>query len=247
MTAEKKEEFSGILVELDALLDTRLATLFEMDPENVKKVFDTEAYFRRVQDKFPGIDKETFRQRYDQRDIRWLNNAPQTPIVGLVQEFVMNTIKQEAMTPFGASPKIYLNTAPYELSEKAENKLIKTFAVLTSERCDIELVHYKVEDLHPGLVKEKFAVMVMYDYYKWLEHFSKTKDFEKVSCPEVSLIGPQIYFERLPTAQELKQLELNKLNAFQLTERLAGPFVNLCLIPASDFSVKFRLKKNKSA
>ena len=242
----KKEDYSGILVDLDVLLDTRLATLFELDPENVKYVFDSDHYFRRVQDSFPKVDKETFRAKYDSRNVSWLKNAPQTPIVALVQEFVINTIKQEASTPFGALPKVYLNIAPYQLSEVAENKLIKTFAVLTNGRCDIELVSYNVEDLHPRLVKEKFSVMVMYDYYKWIEHFSANEVFKKVTCPEVSLIGPQLYFERLPTSQELKQAELNKLTIFQATERFASPFINLCLIPVKDFSVNFRLKKNSA-
>lgn len=239
----EKQEQSGILVELDVLLDTRLATLFLLNEENVKKVFDTPRYFNRQQDIFPGVDKTTFREKYDQRDKSWLINAPMTPMVRYTQEFVLNTIQQQASTPFGAVPKVYLNVYPYVLTPEEENKLIKTFAVLTNGRCDIELVNYKVENLHPGLVKDKFSIMVMYDYYKWLDHFSKNEVFTKVTCPEVTLIGPQLYFERLPTAQELKQLEMQKLNMFQLTERFAGPFVNLCLIPIDNFCVKFRLKK----
>lgn len=36
----------------------------------------------------------------------------------------------------------------------------------------------------------------MYEYHKWLDHFSANKFFEKITCPEVTMFGPAIYFKK---------------------------------------------------
>ncbi len=221
-------ELSTMLVELDCLLDTRLSLLSELDDEKLRKVLDM--YHKRDIDQFPFYSFNRFKENYDKRDKSVLNNALITPVMFLIQEFVKKTLLQIINSPFHLKPKVIINIHPYELTEEEINDIIKLIVIKTNKECDVEVISRGVDRLTVGYVKENISIMVMYKYYEWIEFHSKNKAFEKLTCPDINLFGPAIYFLPKQPRSDIKE------DPFTSMEELAKPLIGLKLFPVEYFS-----------
>lgn len=221
---------SAIFVELDTLLDTRMATLNRMGQEAVESALKA-GYHSRPFDFFPGVDEAEFKRLYDARDKVTLAQALVTPICQLVREFVAKTLDNVHNSPFHYRPKIILNIHPYKLTEGEIQVFIKTFRALTLGAADIEAVDMSYEQISPLYVKTNLSVMVLYQYDQWLEVHSQSEAFKKVTAPDVSLLAPAIYFkkpEKKPKPDD---------DPFAAMQQLAAPFIGLALMPIENFSM----------
>lgn len=221
---------SAILVELDSILDTRMATLHRLGGDAVEKALEA-GYHERPFDFFPGVDQDAYDQLYAQRDKRTMASAMMTPVVQMVREFVAKTLDNVNNSPFHMQPKVIINIHPYKLSEGEIETLIRTFQSLTMEKADIEVIDKDYTELSALYVKVNLSVMVLYQYDKWLEAQTVAKSFEKHTAPDVTLIGPAIYFkkpEKKPSSDE---------DPFKAMCDLAAPFIGLVLVPVEKFSM----------
>ena len=231
----EERQFSSLMISLDELLDTRLAALASMGPETMKKVFGiNHQYFERLIDLFPGIDNEQFLKIYSNRDKSLLTLTGVTRLKGLLEEFAEKTSQQVLSTPFHYHPKIILNIYPYILDEGEIKVLIQTLRSITKELADIEIVNMSYQQITPQYVKKELSILVMYEYHKWLDYFSANKFFERVTCPEVTMFGPAIYFKK---PQQILE------DPFMDMQALAKPFIDLKLLPIENFCI---LAKRKS-
>jgi hypothetical protein len=237
-------EESVLLISLDCLLDMRLAVLYSFGEAIVKQNLN-EHYYRRQIDSFKGITKAQFDERYLNRHKGYLKNALPTLLVDFVNGFIFNTQKQSLESPFKLNPKVCVNVTPYDLTDEECDNLIKTIVAMTHRQCPIEIVSYSFDQLTPEFVNSHFSTMVMYDGPAWIEHQAQLKGFERQLCSEVTLISPRIYPEKLPGPAELKQFEQAKTDFFKALETLAGPMINLVLLPIEHFSLSLRLKQHK--
>jgi hypothetical protein len=226
---------STIMIDLDTLFDTRLSVLLKMGDEAVSEAFKDDMYYHRTSDRWPNIDPEEFKRHYDTRTKELLKTTSVTPILSLVTEFASKTIKNISNTPFHSRPKCVVNTYPYKLIEPEVDVLLKTLAAATKGLCDIEIVHMTLDDITPRFVKNNLAIMVMYEYYKWLELHSANGLFKKTTCPEVALFGPMLYF--IPRDNTIEG------DAFKAMEEVMGPLIGLRLFPIEMFSTCIRLDK----
>lgn len=229
---------SSMLVHLDDLLDTRLSVLYAMNQRSVQMALSGN-YFSRMDDKFPGVTLNAFKERYAKRTKSDLVQAKSTPIVKMVKSFVQETIRNNLDSPFCYRPKVFVNTYPYKLTESESTIIVKTLVGVTSESCDVEVVHIPMEGLTPSFVKQNLSVMVMYHYADWLEHFSKGDNgFRKTRCPDTCLIGPSLFFNGEPKKEELRQIQVNtKMSPFDMMEESAAALIQLKLHDVIYFSV----------
>jgi len=225
---EKELEFSTMLVELDCLLDTRLSLLSELEDDKLRKVL--EMYHKRDIDQFPYYSFNRFKENYDKRNKTILNNALITPVMFLIIEFVKKTLLQIVNSPFHFRPKIIINIHPYDLTEEEINDIIKLIVIKTDKECDVEVINKSIDRITIGYVKENISIMVMYRYYEWLEYHSKNKAFEKLTCPDINLFGPAIYFQPKQPRSDIKE------DPFTSMEELAKPLIGLKLFPIEYFS-----------
>lgn len=235
-------KISALMITLDCLLDTRIGVLFSFGGEAIETALD-EKYYSRQEDKFTGIDTDAFNERYQKRDKETLKNSGVTKMITLLQEFVFKTLNQSLVTPHHYLPKIVLNTYPYVLSEAEKETFAKVLIHYTGEKCQVELIHLSPEELTPVFVKRHFSVMIMYHYLEWIETHAKTEAFKTVSCPDVTLMGPALYFNGPPKIEELQILERQNVSPFKAVEMIASPFIGLKLLPVEDFS--FAINPNK--
>lgn len=224
----KELTFSTMLVELDCLLDTRISLLAELDDSKFKDVI--KMYHNRDIDEFPYYSFDKFKELYDNRDKSILKNAIVTPIMSLITEFVDKTLLQIINSPFHYQPKIIINIYPYKLSDDEITNIISLIINKTKLRATVEVIDKSIKELTVGYVKDNLSVMVMYKYYEWIEYHCSIKAFKSISCPEVCLFGPSIYFKP-------KQPNTNiKVDPISSTEELAKPLIGLKLFPINLFS-----------
>ena len=230
----------GIYISLDALLDTRLATLYLMGEEVMIGAL-ANGYFLREEDSFHNVSKEVFAKAYKERNVETIKNAGATKIIGFINEIIVELNKQAVLTPLHTGPKIYLNTYPYVLNEGDVEMIVAGLAAATGKLCDIQAIHLSEAQLTPLYCKQNFAIMFMYDYSSWFD--TQAENFRSLPCPEITLIVPGIYFTRIPTEDELREAINNAMHPMKMIEFISSVFIKLTLHDVDLFCVKIKLNK----
>ena len=226
--------YSTLYADLDSLLDTRLAVLYEMGEDVIKHVLDN-GYTSRDIDHWDGIDNNLFKAKYAARDKQILKNSAMTPMVTLLREFVIATVAKSVNSPFLFEPKIIINTYPYHLSDDELDMFMSTFVALTKGMAAIELVFMSIEDVTPMYVKKNLSLVIMYDYLKWLETHSANGKLKKVTCPEVSMMSVALYEN--PSIKLKSMQSKDKIGFFDAIEITANPLISLKLLASVHFSM----------
>lgn len=227
----------AVYVGLDALFDTRLSTLYEVAADKVPEILRT-SYFDRNYDEFEGVDVEVFNKAYENRGLHTLHNAMITRAAEMLMFFIDKTLKARASTPFVMQPLIHLNVYPYKLDEDVINLIIMGLRSLTKGMCDIEVIDRPLEEITPSYVKTTYAIMIMYDYWNWLERQSENKQLLSTNCADIALIGPAIV--RSSSIFD----EVKNEDPYQAIELYTSMFIKLQLYPISFFSVDLEKMKN---
>lgn len=228
---KSKQEFSTILVELDCLLDTRLACVYKHKPQLVEPIIRKKYHERLIDNFYPG-----YNQDYEKRDTSVLKNAIVTPVAKIIQEFTNTTYFNSVTTPFVKHTRIKLNVYPYTL--KDTRWLTAALVAITENKADIEIVSMSPEEITPQYLKNHIQVLVMYDYTKWFDIHSANEHFKYTQCPEVKLFAPAIFF---------KDVSKEKLSTdpFSDMEEFSSLVIGLNLLPVENFSFTINTGKKK--
>jgi len=233
-----EEKAITMYVGLDALLDTRLATLYRLDKTKIDQLLINGYHSRKI-DEFEGYDAAAFSDLYEKRDARTILNATLTPVWRILLKFSLQTLSARVSTPLVAKPIIHINIHPYELKDDAVAAIVEGVRILTKSHSDIEVISMPLAELTPEHVKKTYVFMVMYDYWNWLEAHSNENGFQKYTCPEVTLIGPDIVRSKKVLT------EMQGIDVVSVIEQYTSMFINLQLHSVSEFSVDLdRLVKN---
>lgn len=190
--------YDTILISLDELLDTRLATIALINPEYAKHLL-WHGWDERIMDHWPGIDMDTYHDAYERRDHLTLSLAKVTRIPILLRDYAARVIAKGVGKPWEFKPRVCINTWPYKLSEAETELIIRHVVYLTVKSMDVYAVSYSPDELTPKRALGEFNTMVMYDY-RWLERH--TEDLKKQPIPGVTLLAPMLFqqhVEILPT------------------------------------------------
>lgn len=226
----KENDISAMYVDLDCILDTRMSTLFKMGEDVVTKAIDL-GWHERLSDFLPGIDFQVYQDLYKNRDKSTLKEAVMTPVAEMIREFALRTMENVLNSPFHYHPKIIVNVWPYQLDDDEKNVIASTVRHLTVDLAVVDIINFPPEKITPTYVKYMLSIMVKYEYMEWLEMHSASKEFEKVTCPDVSLLGPRLYLKK-PT----RVLQDNE-DPFKETMEEAAPLIGLVLLPIENFSM----------
>ncbi len=228
--------FTTALFELDSLLDTRMAVLFNIDPKLAEEALNGD-YLTRKTDSFGRLTVEEFKEHYDKRNKLALKTAIKTPIVKLMYEFAFGVLNNSINSPYQTDAKIKVNIYPYDLTASERETLVKTFSFLTDYKAIIEIVSLSPKEITPKMVKEELELLVMYDYTTWLDIHSEHEDLKKYRDPEATLLAPALYFREPPDAATLKKLKEENITPFSAIELAAGPYIGLKLLSIESFSL----------
>ncbi len=232
-------EFAAAVIyaDLDVLLDTRLATLYRLDPTKIHQVI-TGGYYSRLFDEFEGYDTDEFKKLYAERDLHTLKHAMVTEITDAINFFAQNTLKALLNTPFRRQPKLVVNVHPYKnINKETESLIITALSVLTKKQLDIEVIDMSYEELTPVYVKSNYIFVIMYEYWRWLEIHSVNRNLAETQLPSVTMIGPALIKSSEAAAM------LKGIDPFRAIEQYSSLYIKLVLYPISKFSVDINRAK----
>ncbi len=238
----------GVYCDIDTLLDTRLATLYEIHPDLVPKVL-SEGYTDRHRDEFLPITDDQFSFLYQHRNADTLAHALPTMVVRMAKEMCLKLMKQAATSPHLSGTALTINIHPYKLTEDEVTFLIATFAKSMSGYIDVRVIDKSPEQLTPAYCNQNFGGMFMYDCSTWLDAHAKNESFKTNPMTGVTLFIPMIRFGPKPTQEQLNTLKQSPYNEFRLFEIQASPIITINCLNTAMFCLDLDEleKRNKAA
>jgi hypothetical protein len=240
-------KLEGIYVELDSLLDTRIGTIVKLYGDDVALAVLEDNYHNRQSDIFKDVDPAIYKKAYAERDTDTLQYSHVTDIICILQKMVGELTKQALSRPYHNGCRIYVNTHPYDLTEEEHKEIIaavKSWVGLFSEAnviTEVITISLSLDKLIPTYCRDNFSGMIMYEYEPWFA--VQCKALSITPLPSVTLYVPAIYFEKVPTEEEIKECIKLVAHPFHAVEIAARPFIGLEFIDIDHFS----LVKNKTA
>ena len=183
-----------VMVDLDSLLDTRLATLFNKDPLLVKSNLN-HTYFTRYKDSFKNCDFETFKQLFDNRDTGALVQASKTKMITYLFLLFKEITIDNAEVPITEEPTLIINTHPYKLEQVTMDAIRDTFIDIFNDNIIIEVINTEYNNFNLEWINNNVGYMILYDYNKWLQSETFVNNFKKISLRKTHLLIPKLIFE----------------------------------------------------
>lgn len=229
---------AGVYVELDCLMDTRLATLSMIDKQKTADLI-LDGYHVRRSDEFTGFDREEFNRRYRERNLETLAQSTVTGCVALLNKVGLDIARDLTESPVHDDLHLYINTYPYILDSEELDDLEESLRVWINAPYEFHFLYLDPKDVTVRYVNDKFTILVMYDFSSWLE--VHLKEFQYCFLHDVTLFAPRINLGQTPSTEDLAELTKRGMEGvkdeFDLYERIAQVYINLMLIDVTYFSM----------
>lgn len=229
-----------VLIELDCLLDTRLACVAIISQQHAATLL-SKGYFERQSDEFSKvipIDIEEYKTLYKNRgnNPRVLENAHLTMFTSVSLRTMVKGLMQELIeTPYSANFCIEINEYPHTLTSDEKEEFIKALFYTCGVEFPVQFVRLSPKELNPNFIKNRYAMLTMYDYESFIREHGETMC--KLPIRDVKVYGPAIFNTKVPTMEELEELQRRQVDPFSEVRLIASPMVDLELIHISHFSV----------
>jgi len=186
--------FKNIYVDLDAILDTRLGTLYFLD----KGLYDyykedgRDFYVNRLIDEFEYIPNKVFKYYYNLRNSETLKHSPLTPLLDVLMISIEDMIVKRLTADKNIKKLVIdVNIYPYVLKDEVIEKLKNIItAKIGNEFTIVNIINVPYSKLTTKDC-EQYGIMVMYDAYKWLDMRGLTKDVD-INLPNTHLMLPYL-------------------------------------------------------
>lgn len=228
-----------ILVELDALLDTRLATISRIHSDSAVQLLTDDRYYERVIDDFEpmvGITKEAFRNAYAKRDVETLEQSRLTEIPLLLNDLVKRMEQESTTTPFVESLRVEVNIWPYVMSDEERDELALSVMNFTGIVTPVSTVNFRPEELTPQMIKARYSGMILYNLRDWIRPHMET--FKRFMMPRVTVLAPALFYDQVPTREDIAGEGMKaELDPFRISEIGFTELFNLNLLRSENFSL----------
>lgn len=227
------------LVELDTLLDTRIGTVSKLNEEAAVALLKSEYRQRKVDDfeHLTGglVTNADYRYSYEQRDVETLKASRCTNMVFLLKDLVDKVEGQRIDTPYAERVIVEVNVHPYRLSSEEEDALITAVMAYAGMETEVRVVRYALEDLSPGIIKDRWDAVILYEFNEWFKHHNEA--LKTVKLPANLMFAPALFVDRVPEPDEVKIEGLEGVDPFALLEMSMVERLKLELIDARFFSL----------
>ena len=235
----EERKVGGVLVELDALLDTRIAVLAYHYPAIAEKMMHGFEYWARDRDDFSwagGPNQAEFRALYDARTADMIAGAMRTTMPFIVKDLMMKLELEEEATPRLKDVSLDINIWPYVFDEQEQDDLKKIMMVYGGINTIPTIVSISPDELTFQMIRERYSGLVMYDFQPWmLKHINSIRS---MYIYDVTFYVPELLFGQLPSKTELREMELREdLDIFSSHSQLWREFMFIDYFPAAVFSL----------
>ena len=201
----------AVLVDLDVLLDTRIATLFKIDPVEAIAILD-KGFCSRTTDDLEGVTEvitnDEYLKAYGARDVDTLKQARLTnyifELASVVGQLALELANDDTRVE---DPCIVLNYYPYkDLDEDTLADIVYAIGCYTTDAIEIRVAYYEPSQLDLKFLKENdILTYVTYDFQKWFENNFNVRKGKSVIIPypKLTIVAPKI----MPKADSFNQLD----------------------------------------
>lgn len=243
---ENRRGRQGIYIEIDAILDTRIATVAMVNPDAAAELVSDERYWNRISDEFsyliPGFDDAAYQTAYRNRNTDLLPKCRPTGMMLALEEILRELeVKLLAGNPDVEETFVDLNIWPYDLTPEEQNQMAECVRTACCTVTPVNIISLPYQQITFDHVRSAgWALMLMYNFSQWVDESFKnyTKDLSS-GAPSVTLMTPAIVRSR-EELMDPKNLQLpngNALDPFDVTAASFGTLVGLEFVATKYFSL----------
>lgn len=229
-----------VLVELDALLDTRLAVLSSLNQEGAVKALESPEYYTRQIDDFEaltGVTRAQFKEAYAKRDVEILKRSVMTVAPLMLNELIGRLEQDEAESPYVDSVEVAVNVWPYQLDDEELDGLNKSIMAYCGVETPVRMVNFHPMELAPAMIRTQFTGMIMYNFRDWFEYHKDA--FATSKAPGLIILAPALWGEKIPAPEEYLAEGINpEISPFLLAEMALIDCFQLQLVQPAIFSIR---------
>jgi hypothetical protein len=239
-------ETDNIYLDLDAILDTRLGTLAAMGAQHPLAALNSGKYHSRLSDEFEGISAQAFREAYAKRDLDTLKLSVLSNVTFFLRRLIKDSLMSAVMHQRVEKMCFTVNVYPYDFTDpELVEMLIGCIRFHTYSTSNVQIVSIPDEELTPEYVAKHYHIMIRYNWVNWADKHKEY--FEQRGIPNVTLVVPEIFYDSVPTQEDIDRFDLRKKNPFRMTEAVTAALFRLKHMPVSLFSIHEGITKDNAA
>lgn len=223
----------NLLIDLDAMLDTRMGTLVDMHPD-LSKILPINAYRHRKKDDWTTltggeITTEMFNERYAARDIYTLRRSIITGIIPIVITYIDSLTARFFRGVNVKSVNVDINTYPYILPGPIAESFKNCLRVLLPTYVSVGMGHFTPEKMTPEFLKNSYSGWATYEFHHWLNMHHESLLVHPING--VSVIIPKLFISELGDGVDM----FEDMDKHGLLEMTMEDFIHIEHIPVQDF------------
>lgn len=229
-----------VMVELDAILDTRIGTVSVLDAALACVLVEGE-YAKRSYDFFKTMSSvftaEQYETAYKNRSHNVLEQSTETPMLDFVGDMILSQMQEKTSPISEQTYCIILNTAPYNLMEHEKAELRTLLSVKIPMAHQVNVVSIPMQWLTPDYFRaNRINTYITYSAKDWLQLFHPA--LEKTPMQSFHLVGPELTDGPVDVSTlDSEDLEVyEKVGPFRAFEMGAVPYLSVRLVPPKEFS-----------
>ena len=205
------ENNNNLLVDLDALFDTRLPVLMGISEAAAYNVLNSGYYYNRVKDEFDLIPASIFRTIYRYRTKGVLEYALPTHIFNVMASILDDIYRDDTKNVLNKDDKyLYINLYPYDLSVNEKEILSKAIKQLIPP-VNIKFINVNNVELTPKWIYNNVSSMIKYDLQDWVEWHVSDLSLLEQPILDVLCIGPT-RLDDMMSKNTFKKEEVEQVN-----------------------------------
>lgn len=216
-----------ILLNIDALMDTRLATLERYWPDVAQQVEgDLDSWQKRSSDDMSvfGIDRDEFKAKYRSRDMETLKLARVTYLPETLADLKSQYEDNLQSIPTPEIFSIDLNTWPYkDLPNEAIYLYMEYIHEIFDQKCEVNHVYKPLNETNLAYLTGNYSCFMLHDFIEWIGTITSAK--EEDVRGRTDIVHPLLMYK------ELNETELAKVNTLP-------PAIGFAMFFAPYFNVK---------
>lgn len=232
-----------IYLELDAILDTRIATIDRIDPDVSKKLVKKgSGYWQRETDDFralvPTWDHVAYTELYAKRDMETLQRATMTTVM-----VILNSLKETLDIQMADQVEVEgygyeVNCYPYRLSDVEKDHLVLALRHYLGFIATIELIYVPYQQLTLLMIRSRYSEMYLYNLTEWLSAIGENVKGDG-RAPDTSMMVPMLYQDstHIPTLDDYITTNERKLSPAETMKVVFAEYIGLDFITAECFSL----------
>lgn len=215
-----------ILIDLDAMLDTRLGVISNLNSEAAKVLVSSQDYWLRENDdweKLTGglITTEQFNKAYAERGGENTSNTINASVLTGIVPFVLQLLAEDNLNRASGmgDPNdvvmLSINTWPYELTGEYKEELKQICNEVYGESVPVETCWLPMEKASPLALDKLFVLYLTYDFISWTKYHHEELSRVMMNC--FNFVGPKIYEQDVSKlSADEKKFELQRYHLFKL-------------------------------